>query len=160
MVDVRPCRQKYRWWQRTPVRYRSLTAVHGIHRPQQSLIQLEVHKLRNGIKRLMLKRITEIEGVIDLRHADVDVQPLQRLVRWIINTVRMTHAVRHTRRTLNQRGAAIDSKLRLAIQDHEHFFAPVMEVLAYPTVRVDYAAMEEDKVRFHSVCTQHHAEAH
>ena len=124
------------------------------------LVQPEADELGNGIKRLVLQRIAQVEGVIYLRHAHVDVQPLERFVGRVIDAVRMAHAVRHARRALKQRCAAIDRKLRLAIEDHEHLFAPVMEVLADAAVRVDYAAMEEDQVRLHCVRAQHHAEAH
>src|SRR5580698_8068811 len=90
--------------------------------------------------------VTEIEGVIDLRRADVYVHPFHIMIRWIVDGVRGSHAVWRSRRAFKQRGATIDGEFRLAIQDHEHLFAVIVKMLAYTGMGMKDTAVKEEQV--------------
>ena len=55
----------------------------------------------------------------------------------------MSHPRRHPHRASQRRRAAIDCELRLAVEDHEHLFALVVEVGADAALRRDDAAVQE-----------------
>jgi hypothetical protein len=74
--------------------------------------------------------------------------------------VRMAHPVGHAGRPFDPRRPAVDRELSLAIQDDEHFFRLIVEMLADPAVRGDHATMDEDQVGAERAHAQQLAEVH
>jgi hypothetical protein len=72
--------------------------------------------------------------------ADVDVHPLHGLVGRVVDGVRMALADRGSRRPFDKRGAAVDGELRLAVEDDEHFFALIVEVMADAALGLKHAS--------------------
>jgi len=74
--------------------------------------------------------------------------------------VRGSHAVGRAHRALEQGGAAVDGEFGLAVKDHEHFFAMIVEVLADAALGMQHAAMQEDEVGRQGLVVHQRPEIH
>ena len=72
----------------------------------------------------------------------------------------MSHPAEGASGSFQYRGAAIDRKLRLAIEDHEHLLALVMEVVANPALRLKDAAMQKVEVGVQGMAVQQNHQIH
>src|ERR1700744_2640438 len=84
--------------------------------------------------------IAQIERIVDLRPADIDVHPFNVMVGRIVDAVRRAHAVGSAPGAFQLRRAAIDGKLGGVIEDDEHFLTMVMEMLAYARMGMNHTA--------------------
>jgi len=130
-------------------------------RTHQRRIHVEIHELRNLVQRRAHPVVVQVEIVIGLGEADIDVHPLDRLVGWIVDAVRVAHAVGGTGGRLQRGGAAVDGELGVvAVQDHEHLFTGIVEMLADAAMGLDDAAMQEDQVGGKRLSAEQGAELH
>ena len=150
MIHVRPGAQEDRRVERAAVLHRSLSAIHrrDIAIGEQRPVQVHGHELGNRLDRCAHPAIVQVEGVVEaLERGHVDVHPFHRLVRGVVDGVGLAHPRRCAAWPFNDGRAAVDRVLRLAVEDHEHLFAVVVEVLADAGVRLDDAAVHEPQVR-------------
>ena len=92
----------------------------------------------------------KIEGVVvALDGGDVDVHELDRLVRGIVDGVGVAHPNRRSDGSMQNRSAAIDGELRLAVEDDEHLFGRVMEMMSDTSARHDLTPVHEIEVDVH-----------
>jgi hypothetical protein len=85
---------------------------------------------------------------------------LDRLVAGVVDGVGMSHPAKGAGGAFQYAGTAINGKLRLAIEDHEHLLALVMEVVANPTLRLKDAPMQEVKVGVKGMAVQQNHQIH
>src|SRR5579872_885630 len=126
----------------------SFATVHFAHWTKQIAREMHGHEYRYRIQRHIDARIPKIESVILAFHtADVDIHPLNRPVARIVDSVRMTHPAGSAGGTFQNGRASIDGKLGLPVENHEHLFAFVVEMMADPAFRLQDTSMQEIKVR-------------
>src|SRR5437588_554235 len=58
---------------------------------------------------------------------------------------------RGARRALEQRCAPVNGELRFAVENHEHLFTIVMEVMPNAALRLDDAAVQEEQIGIQAV---------
>src|SRR3954452_19078803 len=147
MVHVGPGTVKNRRSQCAPVLNRSRASIHTFERLQECTIELHCHENGYPVQGDVHTRIPEVERIIGSFHrTHVDVHPLDRLVRCIVNGMRMAHAADSACPALENGCSSVDCELSFAIEDHEHFFALIMEMMTDPTLWVDYSSVEEEQV--------------
>ncbi len=114
-------------------------------------IQIHRHEDGNGIfLRDIGAGVIEIECVVvafDGGH--IDVHELDRLVGRVVDGVRMPHAGGRADGSFENRRTAVDGELGLSVEDDEHLFAGVVEVVAYAAAGHDLAAMDEIQGHVH-----------
>ena len=66
----------------------------------------------------------------------------------------------HTRGAFDGGGAAVDRELGFAVEDHEHLFDNVVEMVADPRAGRDHAAMQEVELGRHGAPIEQRREAH
>ena len=156
VIDVGPGRDEHARRQRATVLHRSLAALQAVDLLETRRVELHAHELRHRIERRADAPVTEIERVVDAaerRH--VDVHPLHRLVRRVVDRVRAAHPRGRAGRSLQRRRPPVDRELRFAVEDDEHLLAVVVEVLPDAGFRLDDAAMEEPQVGVERVAAEH-----
>src|SRR5579863_2316808 len=132
-----------------------------VHVSQERSIQPHVDEHRRRVKSDILTLVAQIEVVVlPLQERDVNVHPLHWLVGGVIDRMGVTEHGWSAGGRLEHRSATVDGELSLAIQDYEHFFAIIMEVMPDSAMRIDNAAVQELKVRVQTMEVQQRGKRH
>ena len=162
VVHIGPVGLKHGGVERPAIPRRAFSAMIGLHRAQQFLIQPHGHEHGGGILcRDVGARVPQVEGVVqplDGRH--IDVHEFHRMVRRIVDGVRVPHAAGGADGSLEYRRSPVDRELRLAIEDDEHLLALIVEVMAHPAAGHDLATVDEIQVGSQRIAGQQHFAGH
>ncbi len=161
MIHVRPVGQEHAGIERAAIHRRALASAKPFRRAQQALLEAHGHKHGLLVLRRAHARVVQIERVVFALHRrHVDVHELDGRVSGVVDCVRMSHPHRRSRDALQHRRAAVDRELRFAVEDDEHLFGGVMEVVADAAARRDLAAMKEIEIRLQRAAGQERHAVH
>ena len=91
--------------------------------------------------------VAEVERIVgSLHRRHIDVHPLNGLAGGIVDRVGMPHTAGRPGRSLYLRRTSVNRKLRLAVENDEHLFALVMEVMADAAFRLDDPPVQEEEI--------------
>ncbi len=107
------------------------------------------YRINNGY---FLHRVVHVvSAVFATNGGHADIHPLNRLVRRVVERVRVAHRAQCAGWSLQHRRVPVYGKLRFAIQDEIHLVVEVVQMVARSAMRVEDAAMEEVQIRLERV---------
>ena len=91
--------------------------------------------------------VVQIEGVIvTLDRRYVDIHELHRFVGRIVDCMRVPHPAGRADSSLQNGGSSVNGEFRFAVEDHEHLFIGVVEVMANTAAGHDLTPMHEVQI--------------